>query len=78
MEIQCPKCKATQITKGRIEFPCRKCGTMLKDPRVDTSQEFDNRYVRLSDVIRVAKENGAYSKMKSVLELDYKRIEDVD
>ena len=74
MEIQCPNCKSTQMTKGRIEFPCRKCGTLLKDPRVDSFEALGNRYVRLSEVLQIAKKNRIYNRMKEVLNLDYKEL----
>lgn len=39
MEIQCPKCKSAQMTKGRVEFPCRICGTVLHDPRAEIADD---------------------------------------
>ena len=74
MEIQCPNCKATQMTKGRIEFPCRKCGTVLKDPRVDIDAAFNNKWVNLAQVLSIAKKNGVYNRMREVLELEYKEV----
>lgn len=67
MEIQCPKCKKTQMTKGRVEFPCRYCGTMLKDPRV--VDEVTNKLVELDEVIKIAHRNGVASKMKEIYSL---------
>ena len=74
MEIQCPNCKKAQMTKGRIEFSCRYCGTTLKDPRVETLPDLSNKYVSLEEVMKIAKSHGVYSQMKSVLELDYKQF----
>lgn len=46
MEIQCPKCKSAQMTKGRVEFPCRICGTVLRDPRA-TSKDVGEKKARI-------------------------------
>lgn len=76
MEIQCPNCKKAQMTKGRIAFPCRICGTMLRDPRVIESTV--PRYVDLNEVLRIAKQNGVSNRMKEILNLPVKEINDGD
>lgn len=67
MEVQCPNCKKTQVTKGRIEFPCRICGTVIRDPRAETDNTLTGKYVSLDEVIRIARKNGVYRNMKEVL-----------
>lgn len=42
MLIRCPKCRKSLATMGRIEFPCRHCGTMLRDPRAFGAEELEN------------------------------------
>lgn len=75
MEIQCPKCKKTQMTKGRVEFPCRCCGTVLKDPRVELVTT--NKLVELDEVIKIAKKRGVYSKMTDIMKLPMYDKEDL-
>ena len=74
MEIQCPKCKKTQMTKGRVEFSCRYCGTVLRDPRIESFPDLSNKYVCLEEVLKIANRNGVYNKMKSVLNLERKEL----
>lgn len=72
MVIQCPKCHSAQMTKGRFEFKCRICGEPLRDPRICPDDELPVRWVKLDDVIRIAKKHGVYNEIKEVLTLDYK------
>ena len=69
MEIRCPNCNATQMTKGRIEFPCRLCGAVIRDPRATREPLLTGKYVSLDEVIRIARKNGVYRSMKEVLSL---------
>lgn len=72
MIIQCPNCKSAQMTKGRAEFPCRICGTLLTDPRICPDNKISSCWVRLDEVIRIAKNHGVYNEMKEVLTLNTK------
>ena len=74
MEIQCPNCKKTQMTKGRVEFACRYCGTMLRDPRVEDIPDLSDKYVNLAEVLKIAKNNGVYRQMRAVLDLEQREI----
>ena len=74
MEIQCPNCKKAQMTKGRVEFQCRICGTLLRDPRIESVTIAPNHYVSVNDVMSIAKRQGVYNKMKAVLDLPYKEV----
>ena len=74
MEIQCPNCKNAQMTKGRIEFSCRCCGTTLRDPRAEVFPDLSNKYVNLEEVMKIAKANNVYRQMKAVLDLEYKEF----
>lgn len=68
MYIRCPKCKANQMTKGRMSFPCRFCGTIMVDPREDGAPTTD-KLVELDEVLRIARRMGVYKQMRGVLAL---------
>ena len=69
MEIQCPKCKKTLKTQGRVEFPCRHCGTILRDPRASGATGKTDKLVELDEVLKIARKQGVYTQMKAVLKL---------